>query len=111
MAAFEATEDFTTAFPPRYFPCTFIAASTSHSDHSVHTKSVSAVSSDSVSTSADNFSPDLRPSEKVVLIFDFAFVLCDHFVSSPLRTTLRSTIPVIPLMSSKILYKHVSCSP
>uniref|UniRef100_A0A8C8AKR1 Uncharacterized protein n=1 Tax=Otus sunia TaxID=257818 RepID=A0A8C8AKR1_9STRI len=35
-------------------------ASTSHSDHSAHTKSASAISSDSVSTSADNFSPDLR---------------------------------------------------
>ncbi|XP_051636101.1 myotubularin-related protein 2 isoform X3 [Manacus candei] len=35
-------------------------ASTSHSDHSTHTKSVSAISSDSISTSADNFSPDLR---------------------------------------------------
>ncbi|XP_068274614.1 myotubularin-related protein 2 isoform X2 [Nyctibius grandis] len=36
------------------------SASTSHSDHSAPTKSASAVSSDSVSTSADNFSPDLR---------------------------------------------------
>uniref|UniRef100_A0A8C3KH79 phosphatidylinositol-3,5-bisphosphate 3-phosphatase n=1 Tax=Calidris pygmaea TaxID=425635 RepID=A0A8C3KH79_9CHAR len=36
------------------------SASTSQSDHSAHTKSASAVSSDSVSTSADNFSPDLR---------------------------------------------------
>ncbi|OXB58957.1 hypothetical protein ASZ78_004361, partial [Callipepla squamata] len=35
-------------------------ASTSQSDHSAHTKSASLVSSDSVSTSADNFSPDLR---------------------------------------------------
>uniref|UniRef100_A0A8C5TCS3 Uncharacterized protein n=1 Tax=Malurus cyaneus samueli TaxID=2593467 RepID=A0A8C5TCS3_9PASS len=30
------------------------------SDHSTHTKSASAVSSDSISTSADNFSPDLK---------------------------------------------------
>uniref|UniRef100_A0A8C4W7D4 Myotubularin-related protein 2 n=1 Tax=Gopherus evgoodei TaxID=1825980 RepID=A0A8C4W7D4_9SAUR len=36
------------------------SASTSHSDQSVHTKSASVVSSDSVSTSTDNFSPDLR---------------------------------------------------
>ncbi|XP_067145808.1 myotubularin-related protein 2 isoform X2 [Apteryx mantelli] len=36
------------------------SASTSHSDHSAHTKSASAISSDSVSTSTDNFSPDLR---------------------------------------------------
>ncbi|KAM7086859.1 phosphatidylinositol-3,5-bisphosphate 3-phosphatase MTMR2 isoform 2-T2 [Molossus nigricans] len=36
------------------------SASTSHSENSVHTKSASAVSSDSISTSADNFSPDLR---------------------------------------------------
>ncbi|XP_069739503.1 phosphatidylinositol-3,5-bisphosphate 3-phosphatase MTMR2 isoform X3 [Phaenicophaeus curvirostris] len=36
------------------------SGSTSHSDHSAPTKSASAVSSDSVSTSADNFSPDLR---------------------------------------------------
>lgn len=36
------------------------SASTSQSDHSTHTKSVSALSSDSISTSADNFSPDLR---------------------------------------------------
>ncbi|KAK7807704.1 hypothetical protein U0070_010919 [Myodes glareolus] len=42
--------------------CVFIfcSASTSHSENSVHTKSASAVSSDSISTSADNFSPDLR---------------------------------------------------
>uniref|UniRef100_A0A8C9LBD7 Phosphatidylinositol-3,5-bisphosphate 3-phosphatase MTMR2 n=1 Tax=Pavo cristatus TaxID=9049 RepID=A0A8C9LBD7_PAVCR len=38
----------------------FFSASTSQSDHSAHTKSASLVSSDSVSTSADNFSPDLR---------------------------------------------------
>lgn len=38
----------------------FCSASTSHSENSVHTKSASAVSSDSISTSADNFSPDLR---------------------------------------------------
>ncbi|XP_004398140.1 PREDICTED: myotubularin-related protein 2 isoform X2 [Odobenus rosmarus divergens] len=36
------------------------SASTSHSENSVHTKSASVVSSDSISTSADNFSPDLR---------------------------------------------------
>uniref|UniRef100_A0A8C3M4J9 Phosphatidylinositol-3,5-bisphosphate 3-phosphatase MTMR2 n=1 Tax=Geospiza parvula TaxID=87175 RepID=A0A8C3M4J9_GEOPR len=36
------------------------SASTSQSDHSTHTKSASALSSDSISTSADNFSPDLR---------------------------------------------------
>ncbi|XP_073193883.1 phosphatidylinositol-3,5-bisphosphate 3-phosphatase MTMR2 isoform X5 [Lepidochelys kempii] len=36
------------------------STSTSHSDQSVHTKSASVVSSDSVSTSTDNFSPDLR---------------------------------------------------
>ncbi|KAM5245962.1 phosphatidylinositol-3,5-bisphosphate 3-phosphatase MTMR2 [Ctenodactylus gundi] len=36
------------------------SASTSHSENSVHTKSASIVSSDSISTSADNFSPDLR---------------------------------------------------
>ncbi|XP_074160565.1 phosphatidylinositol-3,5-bisphosphate 3-phosphatase MTMR2 isoform X4 [Sminthopsis crassicaudata] len=36
------------------------SASTSHSDHSVHLKSASVISSDSISTSADNFSPDLR---------------------------------------------------
>ncbi|KAJ6664939.1 hypothetical protein lerEdw1_005911 [Lerista edwardsae] len=36
------------------------SASTSHSDHSARTKSASVVSSDSVSTSAENFSPDLR---------------------------------------------------
>ncbi|EDL24975.1 myotubularin-related protein 2 isoform 1 [Mus musculus] len=36
------------------------SASTSHSENSVHTKSASAISSDSISTSADNFSPDLR---------------------------------------------------
>uniref|UniRef100_A0A8C6ZH31 Uncharacterized protein n=1 Tax=Nothoprocta perdicaria TaxID=30464 RepID=A0A8C6ZH31_NOTPE len=45
-------------------PCTVLpmkhSASTSHSDHSAHTKSASAISSDSVSTSTDNFSPDLR---------------------------------------------------
>ncbi|KAF2985466.1 hypothetical protein EK904_000127 [Melospiza melodia maxima] len=35
-------------------------ASTSQSDHSTHTKSASALSSDSISTSADNFSPDLK---------------------------------------------------
>lgn len=42
--------------------CVFIfcSASTSHSENSVHTKSASAVSSDSISTSVDNFSPDLR---------------------------------------------------
>ncbi|XP_029410753.1 myotubularin-related protein 2 isoform X6 [Nannospalax galili] len=39
---------------------TALSASTSHSENSVHTKSASAVSSDSISTSADNFSPDLR---------------------------------------------------
>ncbi|KQK80577.1 Myotubularin-related protein 2 [Amazona aestiva] len=38
----------------------FSSASTSQSDHSTHTKSASALSSDSISTSADNFSPDLR---------------------------------------------------
>ncbi|KAM5186956.1 phosphatidylinositol-3,5-bisphosphate 3-phosphatase MTMR2 isoform 2-T2 [Callospermophilus lateralis] len=36
------------------------SASTSHSENSVHTKSASVVSSDSISTSAENFSPDLR---------------------------------------------------
>ncbi|XP_037019348.1 myotubularin-related protein 2 isoform X2 [Artibeus jamaicensis] len=36
------------------------SASTSHSENSVHSKSASVVSSDSISTSADNFSPDLR---------------------------------------------------
>ncbi|XP_077661656.1 phosphatidylinositol-3,5-bisphosphate 3-phosphatase MTMR2 isoform X2 [Eretmochelys imbricata] len=36
------------------------STSTSHSDQSAHTKSASVVSSDSVSTSTDNFSPDLR---------------------------------------------------
>ncbi|KAG8136979.1 hypothetical protein E2320_005524 [Naja naja] len=36
------------------------SASTSHSDHSAHTKSASVVSSDSISTSTENFSPDLR---------------------------------------------------
>ncbi|XP_031789692.1 myotubularin-related protein 2 [Piliocolobus tephrosceles] len=36
------------------------SASTSHSENSVHTKSASVVSSDSISTSADKFSPDLR---------------------------------------------------
>uniref|UniRef100_A0A4X2KYU5 Phosphatidylinositol-3,5-bisphosphate 3-phosphatase MTMR2 n=1 Tax=Vombatus ursinus TaxID=29139 RepID=A0A4X2KYU5_VOMUR len=36
------------------------SASTSHSDHSVHLKSASVISSDSISTSAENFSPDLR---------------------------------------------------
>uniref|UniRef100_A0A5F8G7P3 Phosphatidylinositol-3,5-bisphosphate 3-phosphatase MTMR2 n=1 Tax=Monodelphis domestica TaxID=13616 RepID=A0A5F8G7P3_MONDO len=36
------------------------SASTSHSDHSAHIKSASVISSDSISTSADNFSPDLR---------------------------------------------------
>ncbi|XP_062948792.1 myotubularin-related protein 2 isoform X3 [Cynocephalus volans] len=36
------------------------SASTSHSENSVHTKSASVVSSDSISTSTDNFSPDLR---------------------------------------------------
>ncbi|EMP36144.1 Myotubularin-related protein 2 [Chelonia mydas] len=40
-----------------------LSTSTSHSDQSVHTKSASVVSSDSVSTSTDNFSPDLRPCE------------------------------------------------
>lgn len=61
------------------------SASTSQSDHSTHTKSASAVSSDSISTSADNFSPDLRvcvfclkkeikykmwaPSENVLLLW------------------------------------------
>ncbi|KAI2562457.1 myotubularin related protein 2 [Homo sapiens] len=39
------------------------SASTSHSENSVHTKSASVVSSDSISTSADNFSPDLRPMQ------------------------------------------------
>ncbi|PKU44949.1 hypothetical protein llap_4762 [Limosa lapponica baueri] len=43
-----------------YFKRHCSLASTSQSDHSAHTKSASAVSSDSVSTSADNFSPDLR---------------------------------------------------
>ncbi|XP_026531430.1 myotubularin-related protein 2 [Notechis scutatus] len=36
------------------------SASTSHSDHSAHTKSASVISSDSISTSTENFSPDLR---------------------------------------------------
>ncbi|XP_078003284.1 phosphatidylinositol-3,5-bisphosphate 3-phosphatase MTMR2 isoform X3 [Phascolarctos cinereus] len=36
------------------------SASTSHSDHSVHLKSASVISSDSISTSTENFSPDLR---------------------------------------------------
>ena len=42
--------------------CAFVScsASTSHSENSVHTKSASVVSSDSISTSAENFSPDLR---------------------------------------------------
>ncbi|XP_077197604.1 phosphatidylinositol-3,5-bisphosphate 3-phosphatase MTMR2 isoform X2 [Paroedura picta] len=35
-------------------------ASASHSDHSAQTKSASVVSSDSVSTSTENYSPDLR---------------------------------------------------
>uniref|UniRef100_A0A8C3R9Z7 Phosphatidylinositol-3,5-bisphosphate 3-phosphatase MTMR2 n=1 Tax=Cyanoderma ruficeps TaxID=181631 RepID=A0A8C3R9Z7_9PASS len=36
------------------------SASTSQSDQSTHTKSASALSSDSISTSAENFSPDLK---------------------------------------------------
>ncbi|ETE65674.1 Myotubularin-related protein 2, partial [Ophiophagus hannah] len=43
-----------------------ISASTSHSDHSAHTKSASVISSDSISTSTENFSPDLR--QKMLLI-------------------------------------------
>ncbi|CAH6777459.1 Mtmr2 [Phodopus roborovskii] len=46
----------------------FSYASTSHSENSVHTKSASAVSSESISTSADNFSPDLRCPAAWVLV-------------------------------------------
>nr|XP_030739582.1 myotubularin-related protein 2 isoform X6 [Globicephala melas] len=42
------------------------SASTSHSENSVHTKSASVVSSDSISTSAENFSPDLRLKTSVL---------------------------------------------
>uniref|UniRef100_A0A8C6VEP5 Uncharacterized protein n=1 Tax=Naja naja TaxID=35670 RepID=A0A8C6VEP5_NAJNA len=48
-----------------FFSPFFYSASTSHSDHSAHTKSASVVSSDSISTSTENFSPDLRVSNGV----------------------------------------------
>lgn len=56
----------------------FCSASTSHSENSVHTKSASVVSSDSISTSAENFSPDLRVC-MLLLCFD---VSCQLFVAN-----------------------------
>uniref|UniRef100_A0A8C4KH21 Uncharacterized protein n=1 Tax=Dromaius novaehollandiae TaxID=8790 RepID=A0A8C4KH21_DRONO len=53
----------------------FLIASTSHSDHSAHTKSASAISSDSVSTSTDNFSPDLRVCMFVSVAMEKHFVI------------------------------------